>query len=85
MHSVPYPVGLVVDVSYPVFTVTLHLEAINRIRFVIADGPFAREETVTTEVVDLGNNSFVVSWQETLTREPTVVRILSNARAKPRA
>jgi predicted SnoaL-like aldol condensation-catalyzing enzyme len=59
-----YPVGLVVDVSYPMFDVRLHLEAINRIRFAIAEGPYAREETVETQVVDLGSNLFAVSWQE---------------------
>ncbi|WP_088345282.1 MULTISPECIES: nuclear transport factor 2 family protein [Rhodomicrobium] len=59
-----YPVGLVVDVSHPMFGVTLHLEAADRIRFVIADGPYAREEVVETQVVDLGNNIFAVSWQE---------------------
>jgi predicted SnoaL-like aldol condensation-catalyzing enzyme len=62
--SSKYPVGLVVDVTYPMFQVTLHLEAIDRIRFVIDRGPFAREETVETQVVDLGNNLFAVSWQE---------------------
>ncbi|MBS7542497.1 MoaF-related domain-containing protein [Ancylobacter oerskovii] len=64
MSEPSYPVGLVVEVAYPMFSVTLHLEAIDRIRFVIADGPFAREETVETQVVDLGNNLFAVSWQE---------------------
>jgi len=62
--STHYPVGLVVDVTYPMFEVTLHLEAVDRIRFVIDRGPFAREETVQTHVVSGGNNVFAVSWQE---------------------
>ena len=53
MRQAHYPVGLVVDVTYPMFNVTLHLEAENRLRFVIPDGPYAHEETVTIEVVGL--------------------------------
>jgi predicted SnoaL-like aldol condensation-catalyzing enzyme len=64
MRIPAYPVGLVVDVAYPMFQVTLHLEAIDRIRFVIAEGPYGRDESVATQVIDLGNNFFAVSWQE---------------------
>jgi len=73
MRQAHYPVGLVVDVTYPMFNVTLHLEAENRLRFVIPDGPYAHEETVTIEVVGLSNNRFAVSWQEE--SQSTVVNI----------
>jgi predicted SnoaL-like aldol condensation-catalyzing enzyme len=59
-----YPIGLVLEVTYPMFSVILHLEAKDRIRFVIPTGPFAREETVAIECESLGNNQFLVSWKE---------------------
>lgn len=59
-----YPVGTVVDVTYPMFKVTLHIEAKDKIRFVIPEGPFAKEEIVTIETEYLGNNLFLVSWKE---------------------
>ena len=59
-----YPVNTVIDVTYPMFKVTLYIEAIDRIRFVIPEGPFAREEVVTIETEKLGNNHFLVSWKE---------------------
>ena len=59
-----YPVGLVADVTYPMFKVTLHVEAKDRIRFVIPEGPFKQEEVVSIETENLGNNLFLVSWKE---------------------
>ena len=59
-----YPVGLVFEVAYPMFSVTQHLESHDRLRFVIGEGKFAREETVAIEVASLDNNRFAVSWQE---------------------
>jgi hypothetical protein len=64
MKGLRYPVGRVADIQYPMFSVTHYIEAIDRIRFVIAEGPFAREETVTIHVIELGDNQFLVNWQE---------------------
>lgn len=64
MRHAHYPVGLVMDVAFTTFNVTLHIEAHDRLRFVIPEGPYARDEYVAIEVVDLTNNRFAVSWQE---------------------
>lgn len=59
-----YPVGLTLDVTFEPFSATLTLLSETRLRFEINDGPFARTETVDTEVVSLGNSLFMVSWSE---------------------
>jgi predicted SnoaL-like aldol condensation-catalyzing enzyme len=59
-----FPVGLVMDVSYPAFQVRLTLVSATQLRFEIKDSPFARTETVAIQVVPLGNSIFAVSWQE---------------------
>jgi len=64
MPSIDYPEGAVVEVAYPLFMASLHIASRQRLRFVIAEGPFAREEEVATEVVDLAPGIFAVSWQE---------------------
>jgi len=59
-----FPVGQVMDVTYPAFKVTLTLTSTEELTFEIKEGPFARTETVETQVVSLGNGIFAVSWQE---------------------
>ncbi|MCX5496361.1 nuclear transport factor 2 family protein [Kaistia dalseonensis] len=59
-----FPLGLEMDVSYPNFEVSLTLLSLEKMRFEIKEGPFARIETVDIEVVPLGNSVFAVSWQE---------------------
>lgn len=60
----PYPVGAVLHVAYPVFDVQLRLLPDSRLEFEIADGPFARTETVDIVVTPLGGACHAVSWQE---------------------
>lgn len=59
-----FPVGLEMDVSYPNFQVSLTLLSTSRLKFEISEGPFARIETVESQVIPLGNGIFAVSWQE---------------------
>lgn len=59
-----FPVGQEMDVTYPNFKVSLMLLSVTQLRFKIKEGPFARTETVDTQVVPLGNSIFAVSWQE---------------------
>ncbi len=59
-----FPVGLEMDVIYPNFRVSLTLLSTSQLRFAIAEGPFARTETVEIQVVPLGSGLFAVSWQE---------------------
>lgn len=60
----PFPVGQVMDVSYPTIKVSLTLHSVERLTFEIKEGPFARTETVDIQVVPLGDGRFAVSWQE---------------------
>jgi phenolic acid decarboxylase len=64
MSEERFPVGLEMDVTYPNFRVSLALLSVERLRFEIKEGPFARTETVDIQVVSLGNSIFAVSWQE---------------------
>lgn len=64
MSNDRYPVGLEMDVWYPDFQVSLALLSATQLRFQIREGPFARTETVDTQVIPLGNGIFAVSWQE---------------------
>lgn len=64
MASEPFPAGLKMDVSYPAFEVSLAFLSPARLEFEIAEGPFARTETVDIEIIPLGNGIFAVSWQE---------------------
>lgn len=59
-----FPVGLVIDVSYPIFAVRLSIRSETELQFEIKDGPLARSEVVEIQVVRLGNGVFAVSWQE---------------------
>jgi predicted SnoaL-like aldol condensation-catalyzing enzyme len=59
-----FPVGQEMDVTYPIFKVSLTLQSATRLTFEIKVGPFARIETVDIQVVPLGNSIFAVSWQE---------------------
>jgi phenolic acid decarboxylase len=60
-----FPIGQVMDVTYPAFKVSLTLRSSTRMTFRIEEGPFARIETVAIKVIPLGNGMFAVSWQET--------------------
>jgi predicted SnoaL-like aldol condensation-catalyzing enzyme len=64
MSSGGFPVGQEMDVSYPEFSVSLHLHSTSQLTFEIKEGPFARKETVEIQVSPLGNGRFVVSWIE---------------------
>lgn len=59
-----FPVGLEMDVTYPMFKVSVSIESEKRLTFKIAEGPFARTEAVDIDVVSLGNGMFAVSWIE---------------------
>lgn len=59
-----FPIGLEMDVSYPDFAVSLTLLSSEKLKFEIKEGPFARIETVDTEVKSMGKSIFAVSWQE---------------------
>lgn len=56
--------GTRMKVTYPEFQVSLTFISPSQLRFEIAEGPFARIETVAAEVIPLGNAIFAVSWQE---------------------
>jgi predicted SnoaL-like aldol condensation-catalyzing enzyme len=59
-----FPVGQIMSVNHPDFTVTLTLTSTSELSFVIAEGPFAHQETVAIDVCPLGNGLFTVSWTE---------------------
>jgi predicted SnoaL-like aldol condensation-catalyzing enzyme len=59
-----FPVGQVMDVTYPVFKVSLTFMSMEELKFEIREGSFARTETVKIQVAPLGNSLFAVSWQE---------------------
>jgi predicted SnoaL-like aldol condensation-catalyzing enzyme len=59
-----FPAGQEIVVSYPNFQVRLTFLSVEKLKFEIEEGPFARTETVDIEVISLGNSTFAVSWQE---------------------
>ncbi len=59
-----YPVGLVFDVAFEAFSVNLTTLANSELRFHIADGPFARTETVKIVATSVRPGMFLVSWVE---------------------
>jgi hypothetical protein len=59
-----YPVGLVFDVSFQEFAVRLSVLSEDRIRFHIAEGPFAKVEEVTFKATLIRPGLFLVSWVE---------------------
>lgn len=59
-----YPLGAAFDITYPAFSVRLTVLGYDRLQFAISDGPFARTETVSIQVIPMGNACHLVSWQE---------------------
>jgi hypothetical protein len=59
-----YPAGLVFDAAFDEFSVRLKTLPGREMRFDIADGPFARTETVRFDVTTVRPGVFLVSWQE---------------------
>lgn len=59
-----YPVGIVFDVMFDAFTARLTTLPDDRIRFHIAESPYARAETVKIAVSRVRAGVFAVSWIE---------------------
>jgi len=59
-----YPVGLVFDVTFEAFAVRLTTLPNNELRFQIAEGPYARTETVKIVATLIRPGLFIVSWVE---------------------
>lgn len=59
-----FPTGQEMDVTYQEFTVHLVLRSETEMTFTIAEGPYARTETVAIEVSPIGGGVFAVSWRE---------------------
>lgn len=59
-----YPVGIVFDVRFDAFDVRLTTLPDDCIRFVIADGRYARTETVKITATPIRAGIFAVSWVE---------------------
>jgi len=59
-----YPVGLVFDATFDAFSVRLTTLPNSEIRFHIADGPYARTETVKCVATSIRPGVFLVSWVE---------------------
>jgi hypothetical protein len=59
-----YPVGIVFDVGFDTFEVRLTTLPDDQIRFDIAEGPYARTETVKIAATPIRAGVFAVSWVE---------------------
>jgi hypothetical protein len=59
-----YPIGLVFDVTFEEFSVTLTSLPGDKLRFHIADGPYARVEEVEYVATSIRPGIFLVSWVE---------------------
>jgi hypothetical protein len=59
-----YPVGLQFDVEFEAFAVRLTTLSNSELRFSIAEGPYARTETVKIVTTLLRPGVFIVSWVE---------------------
>jgi len=62
--STEYPVGLEFDVKFDAFSVRLSTLPNSELRFHIAEGPFARTETVKIVTTSIRPGVFIVSWVE---------------------
>jgi hypothetical protein len=62
--STEYPVGLEFDVKFDAFTVRLTTLPNSELRFHIAEGPYARTETVKIVTTLIRPGVFIVSWVE---------------------
>lgn len=58
-----YPVGVVFDVSFKEFSVRL-TTLLDKVRFEIAQGPYARTEEVDIVATPIRPGVFIVSWVE---------------------
>lgn len=63
-QATAYPIGLSFDVKFDAFAVTLTTLPDSKLRFHIAEGPFARTETVAISATPIRPGVFVVSWIE---------------------
>ena len=59
-----YPVGSVFDVAFDEFQVRLTVLSESRLRFDIAEGPFAKSEEVDIVATAIRPGVFLVSWVE---------------------
>ncbi|UUZ71169.1 hypothetical protein LP415_18750 [Polaromonas sp. P1(28)-8] len=59
-----YPVGLTFEVKFDAFAVKLTTLPDSKIRFQIAEGPYARTETVKISTTLIRPGLFAVSWVE---------------------
>lgn len=59
-----YPVGIVFDVVFDAFSARLTTLSGDRLRFHIAEGPYAKTETVEMTANPIRPGVFVVSWVE---------------------
>ena len=59
-----YPVGLTFELEFDRFSVKLSSLPGSELLFVIAEGPFAKTETVRFDAVNLRPGVFLVSWKE---------------------
>ncbi len=59
-----YPVGIVFDVVFDAFTARLTTLSDDRMRFHIAEGPYAKTETVKMAANRIRPGVFAVSWVE---------------------
>lgn len=64
MSSCKYPVGVVVEVTYPKGTVTLHVDGVDRLRVITNRSGKREEENVFVSVTDAANNHFLVTWRQ---------------------
>lgn len=60
-----YPVGITFGIVFDAFEVRLTTLSYDQIRFEIAEGPYARTETVKIAVTPIRAGIFAVSWVET--------------------
>ncbi|KQW49551.1 MULTISPECIES: hypothetical protein [unclassified Roseateles] len=63
-NATQYPIGLAFDVTFKEFSVRLTVLASDRLRFDIAEGPFAKTEEVIVAVSLIRPGVFLVSWVE---------------------
>ena len=59
-----YPAGLVFDVSFQEFSARLTVLSPDRLRFEIAEGPYANAEEVAIVATSIRPGLFLVSWVE---------------------
>lgn len=78
-EAIEYPVGVSFDVVFDAFAVRLTTLPGGELRFHIAEGPYARTETVKCVATSIRPGVFLVSWVEA--SGATVVHVEDFARA----